>query len=60
MSPVKRSPRRIYAIYSDRKALTAFGGDMISELETLRWMSQGAEVYYNNTRFDPVRAIAGE
>ena len=60
MSPVNRSPRRIYAIYSDRKALTAFGGDMISELESLRWMSQGAEVYYNNTRFDPVRAIAGE
>lgn len=51
---------RIYALYSNRSSLTPFGGDMISELETLRWMSQAADVYYNNILFNPSSCIAGD
>ena len=59
MSTSAQRPR-IYALYATRNHLREFGGDMISELATLRWMSRVADVYYNNVLFDPASDIAGD
>lgn len=55
----KSTRPRIYAIYSHVPALRPYGGDHISELETLRWMSRDCDVYYNDILFDPSGNHAG-
>lgn len=51
---------KIYALYAKQNTLSEFGGDMISELATLRWMSRVADVYYNNVLFAPTASLAGD
>lgn len=55
----KAARPHIYAIYSNAPALRPYGGDHISELETLRWMSRDCDVFYNNVLFDPKGNHAG-
>lgn len=50
---------RVYALYSTVPFLKPYGGDHISELETLRWMSLACDVYYNGVLFDPGSNSAG-